>query len=201
MGSLSAQHPRFFQNEISARHERRIKKLFKERQKLRSETHQWLIDKIGTNYLEKLEAVRERRESEREDAQQRREATIQPALTRERTAQADRILADRTSRSHQTDTQRLLAFAIERSKAPRPWSPIATSAQPAPVAKEGPKPRQVELHLDRQPPHRLKRLEREERRQAENDLGRAWARRSWGRPDSYFAGNAYARAIARRRRR
>ena len=177
------------------------KSSLKERQKLRSETHQWLIDKIGPNYLEKLEAVRERRESEREDAQQRREATIQPALTPERTAQADRILADRTSRSHQTDTQRWLAFEIERSKAPRPWSPIATSAQPAPVAKEGPKPRQVELHLDRQPPHRLKRLEREERRQAENDLGRAWARRSRGRPDSYFAGNAYAGAIARRRRR
>ena len=84
-------------------------------------------------------------------------------------------------------------------------APKSTTHPPTPV-DEKPKARQVELHLDRQPIHRIRRLEREERREAEDAYARALIERyslsrGQDRPQSYLVGrNAFDRARTRRRR-
>jgi hypothetical protein len=202
-----ALHPRLFPNEISARHERRIKKVFRERQKLHAETRQWLADRFGPEWPAKLEQMREERERRRVGEQRQRQATAEPAS--EQTTDADRCLGELVAQGQQTATQRWLRQQIESSKAIQARLPAPMSAQPThsqiPV-DEKPKARQVELHLDRQPIHRIRRLEREERKEAENAFGRALIERygllrGQDRPQSYLIGrNAFDRARARRRR-
>lgn len=160
-------HPRLFKGEVSARQERKIKKVYRDlRRNLievepsAAEAH--LIRRFGPDWYERMNAALESQIAEQLREREERKKRAQERAERAKALSAEAIV----------DADKFLDNLMGRLRAPKP---AAVFCDQYARAREAPPPaRMTEVRLDRQPVERLKALVEDEAQREHNAEERQW---------------------------